>query len=42
MCHLPKWKKLASYHGCVENMYDYGEDVICVVKNKSMGKIMWT
>ena len=31
-------KKLASYHGCVENIYDYGEDVICVVKNKGHGK----
>ena len=31
-------KKLASYHGCVKNIYDCGEDVICVVKNNGHGK----
>ena len=31
-------KKIASYHGCAKNIYDYGEDVICVVKNKGHGK----
>ena len=31
-------KQLASYHDCVEHIYDYGENVICVVKNKGHGK----
>ena len=31
-------KKITSYHRCVENIYECGEDVICVVKNKEHEK----
>ena len=34
----PTENKLASYHCCIRNIYDYGEDVICIVNNKGNGK----
>ena len=33
----PAEKKIASYRGYIENIYDYGEYVICIVNNKGNG-----